>query len=61
MYEQELKFRQFVASRTARPIEQWKESLTHPVICVNGLEDYKKNAVKVARLYGEFFHSKVIS
>jgi len=61
MYEQELNFHQFVTSRSARPIEQWKESLTYPVICVNGLEDYKKNAVKVACLYDDFFHSKVIS
>ena len=51
MYEQELKFRHFVASRSSDPIEQWKETLACPVVCVNGLDDYRETAVNIARLY----------
>ena len=55
MYEQQLEFLNFVASRSVSPIEQWKETLTCPVVCVDGLEDYKKTAVSIARLYDEIF------
>jgi len=47
MYEQEQKFFNFVASRPISKIEQWAETLTCPVICVDGGEDWCDNAVKI--------------
>ena len=48
MYEQELKFREFAASRSLTPIEQWAETLACPVIRIDGTEDYRTNAAKIA-------------
>jgi len=54
MYEQELKFLQFIAKRSSDPIEQWLKTVEYPIIPIDGLEDYRKNAVKIAQLYDEF-------
>ena len=51
MYEQELKFFDFVANRSLTPIDQWAETLTCPVICIDGTEDWSVSAEKVAKQY----------
>lgn len=48
MYAQHLKFVDFAASRSLSPIEQWAETLTCPVIRVDGTEDYKQTAADIA-------------
>jgi len=53
MYAQEVKFHQFVASRTPDEVELWLQSLACPVIHVDGMADYRENAVKIAHLYDE--------
>jgi adenylate kinase family enzyme len=45
MYEQHLKFVDFVASRSLLRIEQWADSLSCPVISVDGMADWRINAV----------------
>lgn len=52
MYEQEIKFFDFVASRPLSKIDQWAETLTCPVIHIDGAEDWRTNAVKIA---GQFY------
>lgn len=48
MYEQHLKFIDFVASRDLSRIEQWARTLSCPVICIDGKEDWRINAVNIA-------------
>jgi len=55
MYKQELQFQQFAASRSAQPLKQWKKSISFPVIEIDGAEDYKENAVKIAFHYKNLF------
>jgi len=50
MYEQEQAFFNFAASRPISKIEQWAETLTCPIICVDGEEDWRTNAVKIKDL-----------
>ena len=56
MYERELEFRKFAASRSIAPIEQWVETITYPIVRVDGTEDYRKTAVKIAQLYEKLSH-----
>jgi len=51
MYEQHLKFVDFVASRPQSRIEQWAETLTCPIIHIDGTEDWHTNAAYVAEQY----------
>jgi len=51
MYEQAIKFHNFVAVRPLSKIEQWVESLTCPVIRVDGTIDWRVNAVNIAKCY----------
>jgi len=48
MYEQQLKFRDFVASRSLAFIDQWAETLTCPVIRIDGTVDWRTNAANIA-------------
>ncbi len=51
MYEQHLKFIDFVASRSLSRIEQWSKTLTCPVLQVDGTDDLHRNASKIAKLF----------
>ena len=53
MYEQRQKFINFVASRSLTSIEQWAETLTCPVIHIDGTEDWRKNAANIAERFYE--------
>jgi len=47
MYEQNLKFIDFAASRSLAKIEQWAGTLTCPVIRIDGTVDWCANAVNI--------------
>jgi len=47
MYEQTQKFFSFVATRPISKIEQWAETLSCPIICVDGTIDWRINAVNI--------------
>lgn len=49
MYEQHLKFIDFVASRSLSRMERWAETLTCPVIHIDGTEDCHRNATNIAK------------
>ena len=51
MYEQELKFFNFVASRPLSKIDEWAETLTCPIIRVDGTIDWHRNAVTIAECW----------
>ena len=51
MYEQELKFFDFVASRPLSKIDRWAETLTCPVIRVDGTLDWRVNASNIANYF----------
>lgn len=51
MYEQHLKFVDFVASRSPSKIEQWGETLVCPVIHIDGTEDWRTNAANIAERF----------
>ncbi len=51
MYEQELKFFDFVASRSLSKIDEWAETLTCPVVRIDGTVDWRINAANVAKQY----------
>ncbi len=51
MYEQELKFFNFVASRSLSKIDEWAQTLTSPVVCIDGTVDWRLNAANVAKQY----------
>lgn len=51
MYEKHMKFVDFVASRSLSKIERWGETLTCPVIRIDGTEDCHTNAVNIAEQY----------
>ena len=48
MYEQNLNFIDFVASRSPARIEQWAQTLACPVIRVDGTVDWRINAADIA-------------
>ncbi|MCL2672312.1 MAG: AAA family ATPase [Clostridiales bacterium] len=53
MYAHQLKFHAFVAARSLSKIEQWAETLTCPVIRVDGTKDYRQTAAQIAaQFYG---------
>ncbi|MEN6470063.1 MAG: AAA family ATPase [Clostridiaceae bacterium] len=51
MYEQNLKFIDFVASRSPARIEQWAKTLACPVIHIDGTADWHINAVDIAKQF----------
>lgn len=51
MYEQELKFFDFVASRPLLKIDQWAETLSCPIIHIDGTEDWRTNAKNIAEQF----------
>lgn len=51
MAESHLKFVDFVATRSLVPIEQWAGTLPCPVVRMDGTEDYKATAVRIAQTY----------
>ena len=53
MYEQQIKFRDFVASRDISRIEQWAETLTCPLIRIDGTIDWRKNVESIAERFYE--------
>ena len=53
MYENQLKFYDFVASRPLSRIEQWAKTLTCPILHLDGTIDYKQTAASVANRYSE--------
>jgi adenylate kinase family enzyme len=55
MHEQRLKFHDFVASRPLSRIKQWAKTLSCPVICIDGTEDWHTNAAKIAKRYHEIY------
>ena|GEM_PF-925053 len=50
MYERHLKFVDFVSSRTLSGIEQWADSLSCPIIHVDGTVDWRTNAANIKQL-----------
>lgn len=51
MYEQSQKFIDFVASRSLTSIEKWAETLTCPVIHIDGSEDWRVNALNIVKQF----------
>ena len=51
MYNQQQKFEEFVALRPPEKIEQWAQTLTCPVINMDGTEDWRTNAAIIAQLF----------
>ena len=51
MYEQHLKFIDFVGSRSLSKIEQWGETLVCPVIRIDGTEDWRTNAMNIVERF----------
>ena len=51
MYEQQLEFYDFVANRNLSRIDEWAETLTCPVIRVDGMVDWRINAVSIADIF----------
>lgn len=51
MYEQRQKFHDFVTSRPLERIERWAETLTCPILRIDGTKDYRKTAADIAAFY----------
>lgn len=51
MYEQHLRFIEFVTNRPLSKIEQWAQTLTCPVIRVDGTDDYRQVADGIANRF----------
>jgi len=51
MYEQTQKFYDFIASRSLTRIEQWAETLTCPIIRIDGAKDWRINAANIANQF----------
>ena len=51
MYESNAKFIDFVSSRSLSGIDQWAETLTCPIIRVDGTIDWRVNAANAAEVY----------
>jgi uridine kinase len=58
MYEQQLEFHDFVATRSLSGIDRWAETLSCPVIHVDGTTDWRVNAADIADMMDtmERFH-----
>ena len=54
MYEQTQQFSDFIASRSLSRIEQWAETLTCPILRIDGTEDWRINAANIVeQFYGQ--------
>jgi len=51
MYEQQQGFISFVASRTLDRIEKWSETLTCPILRIDGATDWKVSAASIVEYY----------
>jgi len=51
MHEQQQRFFNFVASRPISKIERWAKTLKCPIICIDGVKDWRINAAKIADRY----------
>ena len=51
MYEQEQNFFDFVATRPLTSMEQWAETLTCPIIHIDGTTDWRENAANIAEYF----------
>ena len=51
MYEQTLKFFDFIATRPLSRIEQWAETLTCPTIRIDGTEDWRTSATNIVKQF----------
>jgi len=51
MYEQTEKFHDFVLSRPMDKINQWAQTLTCPVICIDGTKDLYTNAMTIVEQF----------
>lgn len=58
MYEQHIKFVDFVASRSISRIEQWATELSCPVLRVDGTKDISQNAKLIVNKYLEIQKNK---
>lgn len=57
MYEQELEFYDFVASRSLTPMEQWKKTLACPIVRVDGtkpIEELIRYILRKSQIYSFF-------
>lgn len=57
MYEQNMKFIDFAATRSLSKIEQWAETLLCPVIRIDGTKDWRGNTANIAN---RFYNKKGI-
>ena len=55
MYDQHVRFIDFAKSRSLERIEKWAETLTCPLIHIDGTEDCKAHAIKIS----EYFRNMV--
>ena len=53
LYEQTQSFHDFIASRSLTRIEQWAETLTCPILRIDGTEDWRINAANIAEYFNE--------
>lgn len=51
MYEQQLKFAEFVAARPISRVDIWAETLTCPLIRIDGTGDWREGAAEIAGRY----------
>ena len=51
MYDSEMKFLNFIATRPLPKIEQWAETIVCPVIRIDGTEDWRINAANIAERF----------
>lgn len=56
LYEQEQKFYDFVSSRTMDKTDTWLQSMTCPVICVDGTEPIASNAKRLKENIAKYIH-----
>ncbi len=51
MYEQHVKFVDFVATRPLAKIEQWAETLVCPLLCIDGTKAIAENVESIIKLW----------
>jgi shikimate kinase len=51
LYENRLKFINFARNRDLSKIDKWAQTLTCPVICVDGTKDYRQTAIEIANQF----------
>ena len=57
MYEQTQKHHDFIISRPLSRIDQWAQTLTCPVICIDGTKDLHTNAMTVVERFNGLYQS----